>query len=76
MNALDAAFEVLREASEPLHVRTLTHRMLAHELWVTAGKTPWSTISRDIQSDIKKRGNDSRFQQVGPATFAVREFEK
>ena len=53
MNALDAAFEVLREADEPLHYRELTRRMLDRGLWTTKGKTPWETINSRINENYQ-----------------------
>ena len=71
MSALDAAATVLAETTEPLHYRELTERMLAQELWTTAGKTPWATVNALIAVDIKDRGNASRFVRVRPGWFAL-----
>ena len=39
MNAIDAVFEVLRDAGKPLHYREVTERILSQKLWMTGGKT-------------------------------------
>ena len=71
MNAIDAAITVLREASNPLHYREITERMLAEKLWTTGGKTPWNTVNALIAVDIKDRGSDSRFVRFSPGYFAL-----
>lgn len=71
MKAIDAAYEVLREAGEPLRARELSDRMLASGLWATKGKTPWSTVAVAIQVDIKENGERSRFLQVAGGPFAL-----
>ena len=71
MKAIDAAYEVLREAGEPLGARDLSDRMLASGLWATKGKTPWSTVAVAIQADIKENGERSRFLQVPSGPFAL-----
>ena len=64
MKAIDAAYEVLREAGKPLGAHDLSDRMLASGLWATKGKTPWSTVAVAIQTDINKNGERSRFLKV------------
>ena len=71
MNALDAAAAVLQEADGPLHYEEITKRMLAREVWTTAGKTPWATVGARIAVDIKERGSDSRFVRVSPGRYAL-----
>ena len=71
MNALDAAAVVLQEAGGPLHYEEITKRMLAGELWTTAGKTPWATVGARIAVDIKERGRTSRFVRVSPGRYAL-----
>lgn len=72
MNSLDAAAAVLEKAGEPLHYRELTKRMLAQNLWQTAGQTPWNTVNANIAVDISDSGSLSRFQRTGPGIFALR----
>ena len=71
MTALDAAFEVLRAAGIHLHYREITAQVLAQELWITQGKTPWETINARLSVDIKERGKASRFIRVSPGVFAL-----
>ena len=71
MKAIDAAYEVLRKAGEPLGAHDLSDRMLANGLWATKGKTPWRTVAVTIQADIKEHGERSRFLQVPGGPFAL-----
>ena len=71
MKATDAAYQVLLDAGKPLHYKELTKRILADRLWETKGKTPLHTVRSSIQSDIKKKGAQSRFCQPGPGIFAL-----
>lgn len=71
MNALDAAYQVLLAAGEPLHVREIVRRMLEQRLWTTKGKTPEATIDSYITVDMKRLGDASRFRRAGKRTFTV-----
>ena len=73
MNALDAAYECIRDAGEPLHYRTLTARILERQLWQTSGKTPWETVNARLTGDINSRGETSRFHRTAPGTYTLRE---
>ena len=72
MKASDAAYQVLSEAGEPLHVKNLTTRMIAQGLWTTQGKTPWDTLSAILGTEINKLGAASRFARRGANTFDLR----
>jgi restriction system protein len=67
----DAIEKVLDDEGGPLHAKVLTQRMLAKGLWKSEGKTPASTVSARLYSDIKKKGLASRFIQTGKNTFAL-----
>jgi len=73
MNALDAAYEVLRAAGEPLHYREITQRTLDRGLWTTKGLTPWETVNARIAVDIKQNGKKSRFYRAAPGIFGCRD---
>ena len=73
MNALDAAYEVLRGAGEPLHYHEITQRMFDRGLWSSAGLTPWDSVNARITVDIKKNGEESRFYRAAPGVFGCRE---
>jgi len=71
MNVLDAAFEVLSNAREPLSLDEITKRMLSSGLWETSGKTPAATVGARIAVHIKENDMASRFHRVRPGVFAV-----
>lgn len=71
MNSLSAAEIVLTEAKAPMHYSEITRRILVRELWKTGGKTPAQTINAQLVTDIKRRGNASRFRHVGPGMFSI-----
>jgi restriction system protein len=73
MNIETAIIQVLLQSGAPLHAKAITEQMLAAGLWNTTGKTPASTVSARIYSDIKKNGEQSPFIQVAPQTFSVRD---
>ena len=74
MNSLDAVEAILEEANQPLHYKDITDRILAKGLWFTEGKTPEATINAQLAVNIKKRGNDSRFQRTDKGVFALRKW--
>ena len=69
--ALDAAYEVLQEAGEPLHYTKITSRMLKRRLWETRGKTPQHTVYAALKRDIDRLGSASRFQRDAPGFFTL-----
>ena len=73
MNIQDAAAQILKDAGGPLHTKEISKRIIEAGLWTTKGKTPEATVGACLYSDIKKRGKQSNFVQVGPRTFFLRE---
>ena len=72
MIAVDAAAEALREAGEPLHVRSITDRIIERGLWTTQGKTPWSTVNSLIAAEITRKGQESRFLRIKPSIYDLK----
>jgi len=72
MSVKKAALEVLRSAEGPLAAGEITKRIIEGGLWKTDGATPEATVSAQLYSDIKRRGDGSPFIQAGPNTFALR----
>lgn len=72
MKSLDAVAQVLKELGKPLHYREITKRILDQGLWQTQGKTPEYTINANLAVDIKKHGEESRFQRTDKGIFALR----
>jgi len=71
MNVLDAVHTVLSKAGQPLHYREITARLISTGLWKPTGKTPQATISTGISTDIRRRGESSRFRRVDDGVYTL-----
>lgn len=74
LSALDAAAKVLAEAKEPLNCKQMIEAMMAKDYWQPSqgGKTPANTLHAAIGTEIKKKGDQSRFEKVGRGLFGLR----
>lgn len=72
MSLLDAAEAVLSDHGRPVHYRQLADEMLRRGLWATRGQTPANTVYARIWDDIRDRGDESSFAQLGKGMFALR----
>ena len=70
MDFLTAAYQILESSGAPLHYKEITRRALAKGLIETSGMTPEATMGAQLYTDSKKE--DSRFEQVGRATFGLK----
>ncbi len=64
------AYQILKEAGNPLHSKEITKRAFASGL-VSDGKTPEATMNAQIVVDINTKKDTSRFIKTAPSTFAV-----
>jgi restriction system protein len=71
MTFLDAAYEILKRAGQPLHYAEITARTLAAGLLDTRGQTPEATMGSRLYVDTKRPG--SRFRRVSRGIFALAE---
>jgi restriction system protein len=69
MTFLNAAYEILKQASQPLHYTEIANRALAAGLLDTRGQTPEATMGSRLYVDTKRPG--SRFQRVSRGVFAL-----
>ena len=69
---LDAAAKVLADANEPMTAGEMIEKILNRGLWATKGKTPAATLYASILREMKKRGDEARFQKAGRGKFALR----
>ncbi|MBK6708880.1 MAG: restriction endonuclease [Chloroflexi bacterium] len=69
MNFLDAAYQVLKEAGEPLHYTAIAQQALDAGLITPKGATPHATMGSRLYVDTKKE--DSLFQRTGKGFFAL-----
>jgi hypothetical protein len=56
-----AAFDILKNAVEPLHYNEITDRALDQQILTTAGQTPHATMGSWLYTDTLRE--DSRFRQ-------------
>jgi restriction system protein len=71
MTFLEAAYEVLKQAHQPLHYTEIATRALAAGLLDTRGQTPEATMGSRLYVDTKRPG--SRFQRVSRGVFDLTE---
>ena len=72
LSALDAAAQVLCNASAPMSAKEIVAAMAAEGLWVSPkGKTPEQTLQASIGREIMAKGVDSRFAKVARGRFAA-----
>jgi hypothetical protein len=72
MSGLDAAYKVLSEAGQPMNARQICDMAVVKGYWEPQGATPDATISSAILAEMKKKGDESRFERVGKGLFAAR----
>jgi len=72
MSGLDAAYKVLIEAGEPMNAKQICDQAVEKGYWEPQGATPDATLSSAILTEMKKKGDDSRFERVGKGLFAAR----
>lgn len=72
MSALDAAARVLAESEGALNCPAIYKAMVDKALWSSpTGKTPAATLHTAIITEIKKKGEKSRFVKVDRGLFGV-----
>ncbi|MCS6883943.1 MAG: winged helix-turn-helix domain-containing protein [Acidobacteriota bacterium] len=76
MGYKEAAIEVLRKEQRPMTAREIVARATQLGLLQVSGRTPDASLAGRIYTDIQRHGEDSLFVQVGPRTYALREWMK
>ena len=71
MKLADAVIEVLRIAGKPLHYREITNQILDRGLWETLGKEPWNIVNARISTEIKEKGDESRFVRTDLGIYDI-----
>ncbi|MHB0980668.1 MAG: HTH domain-containing protein [Thermoleophilia bacterium] len=71
MTVLDAAYQVLVEAGEPLHHAEITKRILDAGLWTSEAATPDATIHSGLAMDVKRKRLASRFCRTDKGVFGL-----
>lgn len=73
MTFTEAALQVLRSASEPLHYKKIVELAIARNLLSHVGRTPEVTMSSRLATLVKKDRGQSAIVKVRPGVFAIRE---
>jgi hypothetical protein len=71
MSGLDAAYKVLQEEGRPMHAKEITRLAQERGYCELRGRTPDATISAAMDTEMKRKGNESRFTKVGKGLYAV-----
>ncbi|WP_339613542.1 winged helix-turn-helix domain-containing protein [uncultured Rubinisphaera sp.] len=72
LSLLDAAVQILKNASEPMTCKAIVEQAGEQKLWSSPnGKTPHNTLYAAILREIKLKGNDSRFTKVERGHFSI-----
>ena len=73
MSMLDAAVEVLKDASRPMSAKEMIAAMEKANLWKSPnGSTPWNSLVSAIAREISKKENP-RFRKAAPGKFELAE---
>ncbi len=67
----DIAYQILQEVNRPLHSNEITKIALERGWLKTAGKTPESTMSAQLITDINSKKDKSRFIKSAPLIFSL-----
>lgn len=68
----DAAYLILQETNQPMHIREIISIALDRGLITVKGKTPESTLATDLLLENRRRqkqNKPNRFKKVGPGTW-------
>lgn len=71
MNFLDAAYNILKQAGQPLHYIEISNRALSAGLLDTKGQTPEASMGSRLYVDTKRP--DFRFLRVSRNIFGLLE---
>jgi hypothetical protein len=73
MSGLDATYKILSESGQPINAKTITKIALEQEIWNPQGSTPDMTLSAALQTDVRKKGDKSRFAKANqPGHYIAR----
>lgn len=74
VSALDAAAELLKDATEPMQCQAIIDELASREIWKSpGGKTPAATLYSAILREITTKGEASRFRKTERGHFAYAE---
>jgi hypothetical protein len=71
LSCIDAAAQVLADASEPMNTKEMIDAMQSQGLWHSDAPTPHATLYSAILREISKKGSDARFRKVERGRFEL-----
>lgn len=72
LSLLDAAVQVLGEATEPMNTKHMVDAVAEQGLWSPgSGKTPHATLYSAILRELQNKGDDARFVKVDRGQFTL-----
>jgi hypothetical protein len=72
---LEAAYQVLVEAGQPMHGREIVQECLARGLWETSAFDPVLSGTTTLYSEVQRRPNLRGFTALGRGMFGLREWQ-
>ena len=69
----EAIIQVLRTERVPMHYKDITERIVAEGLRKNLGATSAATVSAQVSTSIKRKGENSPFMRISNGVFALRE---
>ena len=72
LSGINAAYEVLKEAGEPMNIKQIMEKINERGLAKLAGKTPAATVSAALQREISTKQEASRFEKAGKGLFRAK----
>lgn len=72
----EAAYEILKQANKALSSVELVEIALSKSLIETKGKTPEATMWSALYLEGQRKGNQSRFMQIGQDKWCLSEWGK
>jgi restriction system protein len=69
---LESALQVLIQSGKAMHYNEITNEAITQKLIYTRGKTPQFSMDSRITTDIKNKGNESEFINLGNGWFDLR----
>jgi DNA-directed RNA polymerase delta subunit len=77
MSKIKAAYLILNERKQPLHVEEIISIALSRDLIQTHGKTPATTLNSDMLNENNRKsrkGEPTRFVCIGKGVWGLKEW--
>ena len=72
LTLIESAYRILREARKPLNCQEIVDRAMRKRFHRSSGATPQNTLNAALATEIKVKGDKSRFVKIGRGLFSVR----